>query len=114
MKVNRIYHLRPSPYITGGPMNNGGATVLVEGDTNHAQVAVKIAYCNPTDTYNKKLGRAVAAEAKEKVIPLRALPGFLGTTYREVHRRAKVICANQNRNQFDNRVLDFLPKDLGA
>jgi hypothetical protein len=113
MIVNRIYHIRPrlGGYRHHPVEQRGGATVLVEGDTDHQQLTVRVAMCNPTDNFNKKLGRAVASQAQPKIIPLRNLPGFLGAAFKEVHRRAKMPIRITD-SQFDGRVLDFLPKEL--
>lgn len=115
--MNRIYHLRSRA--DGGAtfnpvLSHGGATVLVSGEVGSNQVSVRVAWCNPADTYCRKRGIEVAHEAPEKIIPLRSLPGFLGKTYREVQRRAKTgkIAYYTDLPKFDNRVLDFLPRTL--
>lgn len=115
----RTYHLRARA--DGGALYNpvmahGGATVIATGEIGSGQVEVRVAWCNPTDTYSKRRGAAIASGADRKIIPLRSLPGFLGRTYREVQRRAKTgkPAYHQDLPKFDNRVFDFLPKDLSV
>lgn len=127
--IHRVYHLRARA--DGGATYNpvlpyGGATVVASGVIGSNQVSVRVAWCNGgfiehgilmgADTYCKKRGIAIAAQAQEKVIPLRSLPGFLGRTYREVQRRAHTgKCAHHmDLPRFDNRVFDFMPRDLGV
>lgn len=114
-QVNRVFHLRTrdngSKYAP--VLAKGGATVIVNGEVGTGQVSVKVAYCNPQDTYAKKRGRTTADAAVEKIIPLRRLPGFLGTTYREALRRSHIRNVDRwELPSYDNRILDFLPKEL--
>lgn len=125
MEVFRIYHIRPKRGPFASPEQHGGATVLVEGNTNSAAVNVQVAFCRAAgndpitgkplrDTYNKKLGRQIAQHQPYQQIPLRQLPGFLGKLTREVYRRAKISHRYLDPRQFDARILDFLPKTLEA
>ena len=112
MQVNRVYHIRTRLSEHTAPGAYGGATVLVSGDTDHSQVGVKVAYCNPIDTFSKKIGRETASKAVEKIIPLRRLPGELAHIWREVHKRSHIVRVGYDRPNFDNRLFDFLPKEL--
>lgn len=117
MQVSRVYHLRSREFGSrySPPNAKGGACVLATGEVGSNQVSVRVTFCRPDESYNKKLGRQYAEESQEKVIPLRKLPGFLGQTYREVLRRSHIRVhrhLNEEMPRFDSRIFDFLPKEL--
>lgn len=107
MSVSRILHFRVRATSFSAPEMKGGATVLLTGDVNG--VKVQVAYCNPSDVFNKKLGREYAAQSAGSLVTLRELPGVLGTIYKQVFKRAKVPLTH--RVNFDSKIRDFLPKE---
>lgn len=111
-QVQRIYHLRVREYDGQPPKAHGGATVIVTGVVGYNQVSVRTSFCNKTDTFCKARGRSFAQESQEKIIPLRKLPGELGGIWKEVMKRNKTRWEGFDRPRFDNRVFDFLPKEL--
>jgi hypothetical protein len=108
MKVQRIQHLRVRGYDTISA--NGGCTVILDGDTETTYVKMRVAFCNPKDVFNKRIGRQQAEEAPLEVITLRSLPGVLGGLWREIHRRAHQPAPVYGPN-FEGKIRDFLPKD---
>lgn len=72
MKVQRFFHIRI------GGQRNGGATVLVTGDTESiGRVLVQTAFCSKKDNYCRKTGREVAKQALEIPVALRDLSRYL-------------------------------------
>jgi 1,4-dihydroxy-2-naphthoyl-CoA synthase len=68
VKVQRFFHLRV------GNQRNGGATVLVTGDTDKVgTVDVQTAFCSKKDNYCRKTGRDTAKAAPVETVPLRDL-----------------------------------------
>ena len=81
-KVVRFFHIR------GFGTTHGGATVQVTGDTELlGQVDVQVARCSKRDQFVKKTGRAEAAKAPIKVVPLRYLAQELGRINTDVVRK---------------------------
>jgi hypothetical protein len=91
MKVQKILHIRirpDGPY--SDPLMNGGATVILDGNTENMEVQLRVAFCNPIDVFCKKSGRVTAETASIDVVQLRTLPGILGKLQKEVYRRSHV------------------------
>lgn len=109
MKIQKIMHFRVKPYQGCEPLDRGGATVIIDGNTEATQVQLRVAYCNPQDVFCKRIGRLTAEEANVDVITLRSLPGVLSHVFKEVHKRSHV---NVNyRPNYDGKIREFLPKD---
>ncbi len=95
-QVVRYFHLRKG--------TKGGATVKVTGDTNIlGQVDVQYAQCSKQDNYIKAVGRAEAAKAPIKIVPLRYLPQELG----RISDRAKI----RHQTDYTFAIKYFLPKE---
>lgn len=50
-------HLRPEQEVGSSP----GATVAILPDYEHNLALVAVAYCNPHDQFNKKIGREISS-----------------------------------------------------
>lgn len=116
MKVQRILHLRVRQPFHQEPLMTGGATVILDGDTNTTQVQVRVAFCNSKDVFCKKTGRLTAEASNIDVIPLRSLPGELGKLHKEVYRRNHVKLDHSRavsyaHPNFDHKIREFLPKE---
>lgn len=137
--MERFYHIRAQQHGYGAVLNNGGATVHLEsiaGDPLHLRM--RVAYCNPKDVFNKKIGRTLcigapggeglrrnpetgeaiavlipAVEPKEaKVVALRSLPSELGQVYRNVHHRMRIKRNNAFPTpNYEHRLREWLPKE---
>lgn len=81
-KVTRFFHIRI------GGRRNGGATVLVTGDTEKVGfVEVQVAQCNKLDNYCRKTGRETARLKEAVSVPLRALSRKLSEIETEAWKR---------------------------
>ena len=95
-QVVRYFHIRRG--------TKGGACVKVTGDTGIVgQVDVQVAQCSKKDNYVKAIGRAEAAKAPTKVVPLRYLPQELG--------RIQAKSGSRLATDYTFAVRYFLPKE---
>jgi hypothetical protein len=140
--MERFYHIRAQKAGLGRVLNNGGATVQlqsVDGDPLHLRI--RVAYCNPSDVFDKKMGRTICTgkpgaeetitrrhpetgivvevmnvslpiPAKEwRTIAVRNLPAELGRVYRQVHRRVKEDLIPGEHRNYESRLREWLPKE---
>jgi hypothetical protein len=99
MKVVKIFHVRAplvvhrflgrrevSPVVATDKLaTHGGATIVVEGDTDNPKfVQMRVAFCRFSDNYNKKLGIKTAKSKDPEVVPLRLLAKSLSDIERQM------------------------------
>lgn len=72
-------------------VSRGFTAHIKEYPADHNQVYMSVAFCNPKDEFNKKIGRQTAMNGTYEIIKKRDVPRMLAACYTTMYRMSENI-----------------------